>query len=241
MTTRSAAPLLACSGVGLAVFVVVAVLVRWRPELSGLDSLVLDAVVAHRTPGVAAVFGVLTYFGDVLVWAPIALVVGVVLARRARRAAPLVLPAVAGAGSGMAVAVTKLLVERPRPDEVLATVAEENSGFPSAHATNAAAVYLLLAVLVTAVARAAWLRAAVWCVALLIVVTAGASRVVLGVHFPTDVLGGWLLGVSWLAILLGTAALRDVSPRSPPATGQADLRGARLGSAAPSPPGRRWS
>ncbi len=242
MTTRPAAPLLAGGGAGLAGFVAVAVLLSRHPSPTDLDSLVLTAVGENRTPTVAAVFRVLTYFGDVLVWAPIALIVGVVLARHARRAAPLVLLAVAGAGSGTAVTATKLLVERPRPDEVLAAVAEESSGFPSAHATNAATVYLLLAVLLTAVLRARWQRVATWCTALLVVVTVGVSRVILGVHSPTDVLGGWLLALSLLTVLLGAAALRrDVSPRSPPATGRAGHRGAPPGSAAPSPPGRRRS
>ena len=78
--------------------------------------------------------------------------------------------------------------------------------FPSGHATQAAAVYggfaWLAAGWVTAWAR----KVAVWTGAVLAVLVVGVSRVYLGVHWPTDVLGGWALGGLWLAGVLVTVS-----------------------------------
>lgn len=216
---------------GLAVFAVAAVLVARRPGSFAVDAAVLGWVARERSPAVAAAFEVLTHFGDVLGWAPIALVIGALLARRAGTATPVLLVVVTAVGSATLLTVTKLLVQRPRPDGALAVVDESNSGFPSAHAANSAAVYLLLAVLTAGLVRARALRVGTWTAAVLVVVAVGTSRVVLGVHSPTDVLGGWLLGLSWLGVVLAVVSRpsrRATAPAAPP--------GAPPGSAAPRPP-----
>ncbi len=81
---------------------------------------------------------------------------------------------------------------RPRPELVPHLDHVNSISYPSGHATSAAVVYLLFALLVPTAARSKWLATA----ALLILLT-GWSRIALGVHYPTDVIGGWMLGTAF--------------------------------------------
>nr|WP_290670005.1 phosphatase PAP2 family protein [Ardenticatena sp.] len=87
---------------------------------------------------------------------------------------------------------------RPSPERVLRLVEAEGFGFPSGHAQNAVVVWGWLA----AQSRHPWAYIAAGGMAVLV----GLSRIYLGVHFPHDVLGGWLLGlvVLWLAVRFET-------------------------------------
>jgi membrane-associated phospholipid phosphatase len=105
--------------------------------------------------------------------------------------------------AGLAVAATsvlsnlasdglKLAFARPRPDLVPHLDHAASFAFPSGHATSAAVVYLIVALIVPTERRGLWLGTA----ATLALLT-GLSRIMLGVHWPSDVVGGWLLGASF--------------------------------------------
>ena len=83
---------------------------------------------------------------------------------------------------------------RPSPNRIKVMAEEISPGLPSGHSQNSVAVYGFLA---------AWMhRPRAWVGAGLIVFGVGLSRIYLGVHFPSDVLGGWLVGIVLLAIYL---------------------------------------
>ncbi len=100
--------------------------------------------------------------------------------------------------------------ERPRPDLVPHGSVVMTSSFPSGHSTLAAATYLTLGALLARV-QARWrMKAFAILVAAMIAGLVGASRVYLGVHWPTDVLAGWTLGAVWAsAVWLAARALQS--------------------------------
>ena len=86
--------------------------------------------------------------------------------------------------------------------------------FPSGHALQATAVWGMLAVLIAAGVTRPWTKALVWSAGAAVAVAVGASRVYLGAHWLTDVMGGWALGGLWLAALIVVA--RGVEPTPAP-------------------------
>jgi undecaprenyl-diphosphatase len=117
-----------------------------------------------------------------------------------RRWGQLWLLAIAAAGGGAVSTVLKALVGRPRPPLASLVAVTGSSSFPSGHAMLAAAVYLTLGVLLAGIARPRRVKVYVLAVASLLVVLVGLSRIYLGVHYPTDVLAGWVGGLAWALV-----------------------------------------
>lgn len=133
----------------------------------------------------------------------VAAVAGFLLLQRKRHLALLVVAA--GAGGMLVNDLLKNVFQRERPDVVPHGVEVHSLSFPSGHAMVSAAVYLSLAVLVARVVPRPAARAYVVALGLALTLAVGATRVYLGVHYPTDVFAGWLAGALW-ALLCGTGA-----------------------------------
>lgn len=91
----------------------------------------------------------------------------------------------------------KMGFNRPRPDLVAHIVETTSMSFPSGHAMLSAVTYLTLGALIARAQEQRRLRGYVLGAAILLTLLIGASRVYLGVHWPTDVLAGWCLGAAW--------------------------------------------
>jgi undecaprenyl-diphosphatase len=89
---------------------------------------------------------------------------------------------------------------RPRPTVVPALREAWSTSFPSGHAMESAIVYLTLGAMLMHVAEGRLTK--IYCLAVAVLLTAivGVSRIWLGVHYPTDVLGGWMIGFVWASI-----------------------------------------
>lgn len=104
---------------------------------------------------------------------------------------------VASAGGWVLNWTLKQIFERARPDIVPHLRDVMSSSFPSGHALTSAAVYLTLGALTMRTAKGRLGKYYCIAMAMLVTVLVGLSRLFLGVHYPTDVLAGWLIGMSW--------------------------------------------
>lgn len=102
--------------------------------------------------------------------------------------------------------------DRPRPALVEHGTLVHNASFPSGHAMMAAMVYLTLGILLARTQPKKRVRAFIVIISMLITLLVGISRVYLGVHWPTDVVAGWMLGGAW-ALLFWLVAMRLDPPR----------------------------
>ncbi|MBW8907630.1 MAG: phosphatase PAP2 family protein [Mesorhizobium sp.] len=114
-----------------------------------------------------------------------------------RRPATALFMFVAVAGGQVLSSLLKLEVDRPRPDLVSHLVDETSLSFPSGHAMLSAVTYLTLGTLAARFLPDSRTKIFVLCLAVLITVLVGTSRVYLGVHWPSDVLAGWCAGFAW--------------------------------------------
>ena len=104
---------------------------------------------------------------------------------------------VASAGGWLLNDLLKELFARPRPQVVPHLRQVMSLSFPSGHALTSAAVFLTLGALLMRVAEHRLVKFYCMAVAMTATLLVGATRVYLGVHYPTDVLAGWLIGSSW--------------------------------------------
>jgi membrane-associated phospholipid phosphatase len=138
---------------------------------------------------------------------------------RGQRGATVQLVVAAGGAWGLNSAL-KECFQRARPEQLAALLPPQAFAFPSGHAMMAATVYGFLAYLLWQRLRR-WRRLAGLAAALLLVLLIGWARLYLGVHYPTDVVAGYLAGFAWVdAVLLGGHLLRRRrAPRLAPGPG----------------------
>ena len=112
---------------------------------------------------------------------------------------------------------------RPRPDLVGHLDVVHTASFPSGHAMMITVTYLTLAAIVIRFFDDLRVRVYVIVAALFICVLVGLSRIYLGVHWPSDVVAGWALGVAWACLAwLVAAALQFLRRRKPSHSGRAN-------------------
>jgi undecaprenyl-diphosphatase len=100
-------------------------------------------------------------------------------------------------GGVMLTVILKEWFGRARPDLVPRLEAVTSASFPSGHSMMSAVVYLTLAVMVARIFASKRIRVYVICVAMAVSLLVGVSRMFLGVHYPSDVLAGWVVGYAW--------------------------------------------
>lgn len=101
------------------------------------------------------------------------------------------------AGGALVSEGLKAIFSRARPEIVTQLAEVQSASFPSGHAMLSAVAYLTLGALLARAHKAKRVKALVMGAAILLTVMVGASRVYLGVHWPTDVLAGWCVGAAW--------------------------------------------
>ncbi|HEY0001297.1 MAG TPA: phosphatase PAP2 family protein [Actinoplanes sp.] len=197
---RSVIGLLAIVALGLS-FGTLVLLVRghWAPLLRldrSVASNLNDLVAPHAA--LVKVLTTVTSLGGRGVLFPLTVIVIVLLLIRRRPRLAIYL-AVTGAGAMLLDPSLKALIGRVRPVVADPIAYGQGNSFPSGHTLGATIVYGMLTLVFLSMAKGRW-RGWLIGVAAVLVVVVGLTRVALGVHFLSDVLAGWCLGVAWIGV-----------------------------------------
>src|SRR6185369_1332499 len=208
---RKSAPILLVAGFGvlgvcLFLFGTIAEGIR-DGEVCLMDTLATPFFHALASPAMDALMNSFTLLGSVYVIPILYAATMIVLFRQRRRGAALFLT-VASGGALLLNGAMKLFFERPRPQVPWANVLPDYS-FPSGHTMNSVAFYGALAVIIWSIAGRRWGTVAIFSAAVLCTLI-GISRIYLGYHYFTDVIGGALAGVSWLLITMAVFRVRPL-------------------------------
>ncbi len=195
--------------VGLFVVVTRATLIE---RAVAFDAAVLRALARLRAPSLNAVMVDVTALGSPTVVALFTIVTFAVLIVFRDRWGVLQL-AVASVGTGILTAVMKNALGRMRPTEVPRLVEVSGYSYPSGHSLAATVLFLTMAIVAGRHLRTKASKAVLVAGASLLIATVGLSRVYLGVHYPSDVVGGIALGTAW-ALLLAAAIATIVARRA---------------------------
>ena len=204
---------LAVLGAQAVMVVLLATQVRSDGSLTRTDQVLAGALAAEADHGILRAMATVTRLGDrdgLLVLGGIVLLV-MLWRRRWWLAAEW---ALATGGSGLMIIFLKRHFERVRPEHLHGFETALGWSFPSGHAAGSTAVYGMLCYLAMRKSPPAW-RPAILVAGVMLVITIGLSRVVLQVHFLTDVLAGFACASLWLAACVAaSAALRGkLAPR----------------------------
>lgn len=176
-----------------------------------IDKAILNAVHGYSSAFLDSLFIVITQFGGVLgIIAITAIILSFLIYRRKYKNALIVGLTVAGAA--LLNVILKLIFERTRPDLWQQLVVETSFSFPSGHAMLSSALALSV-IFICWKTRYRWLMVMLGS---LFIVVIGFSRLYLGVHYPTDILAGWVVSAAWLTIvgiIVGSKYLSKISKK----------------------------
>jgi undecaprenyl-diphosphatase len=181
-----------------------------------LDEAVLQWMGAHHSRLLDEAMLEITALGTGAVVLMIVCVAALFLAlTRHRYSALLLLVATAG---GLALnLVLKLFFDRPRPEVIVWGTTAVSSSFPSGHAMSATIVYSTVAYLAARLYKGALVRWMIFLAAAVVIVLISMSRLYLGVHYPSDVAAGAIIGLAWASFCMATLeAIQRFSQRNAP-------------------------
>jgi undecaprenyl-diphosphatase len=167
----------------------------------GADDDILRALYVGGHPVLVAIARGFTFLGEAAVLIGLAVAFALVLWRQGRGSYGLLVIVVTLVGRGL-VEAQKYGIARLRPEDRAHLVPVSTPSFPSGHSASSMIVYLTLALVLTSGTRWKWPAVAA---ALVLSFCIGLSRVMLGVHWPTDVIGGWAFGLLWVLLALPMA------------------------------------
>jgi undecaprenyl-diphosphatase len=172
-------------------------------ELDPIDRGLLHRVIELRTPVLNGVAVDVTALGSVTVVTLVVSVAAVCFAL-GRHWSSVVQLVVGSVGGALLSSSLKDMLERARPPSAERLVYVTSFSYPSGHSLVSACVYITLAIVVCRLLKTRGRRVAAFALAIFLAMIIGASRAYLGVHYPTDIIAGLLLGAGW-ALLVGAA------------------------------------
>jgi undecaprenyl-diphosphatase len=183
---------------GLAVFAVIAYFVMTRDTLV-VDTVIREFIYAGRSDGLTAFFTAMTYLGNWQTVTPICLLFLLIPRVRMPYGFPVSIAAILATVIQKSL---KLAFRRIRPDLSLHLIEQGGYSFPSAHSFTGLVFYGLLIYLCRRNIKNRTVSNILTVLLSVLVFLIGFSRIYLGVHYPTDVAGGWSLGICVLLIII---------------------------------------
>ncbi len=181
-------------------------------DTQAFDEAVRTLLHAHASSTLTTAMKAATTLGSVEVLAGCTVIALAALWAAGRRRSPLLL-AVTMAGAAGLNWVLKVSFRRERPDPFFDVVAPSSYSFPSGHALFSLCFYGALAALLAARMDRLGARIAMLTAAAVLVVSIGVSRIYLGVHYPSDVIAGYLAALVWVVTVAAVdRALRRLAP-----------------------------
>lgn len=200
---------------GTLVFAFLASLVRGGVT-QAFDEAVLGWIGRNRAPWMEPVVLEITFLGTALTVTVIVGIAAMFLALTRHKYSALLL-LVATVGGIVLNNVLKLFFDRPRPQVFAWGANVLSSSFPSGHAMSGAIVYATVAYLAARLQPEWWMRVMTMVVAGVLILLIATSRLFLGVHYPSDVAGGLVIGLAWAAFCMATLeAIQHIARRSAP-------------------------
>lgn len=173
----------------------------FRDPFVEADTRIMNLVSSLRDIQTAKLFLFFTYLGNVQVIASLGVVVLAVLALAGKwRMAKLFFVSIIS-GEFLYYSI-KLLIHRTRPDINFSLIPRDGYAFPSGHATTSIIFYGMLGFLLWHLFRKRWQKILISLLAIAVIFMVGFSRIYLGVHWTSDVLAGWSLGLSVLLFFI---------------------------------------
>jgi membrane-associated phospholipid phosphatase len=183
-----------------------------EPQTQGIDLALLNQTHTFASPAATAFMQAVTTLGSALGLTIVVLVAAGILFLRRAWVEALALIA-ASAGAGLLDACLKLWFHRDRPSVTWALARESSFSFPSGHAMLSLVVYGMILYLILRLSHSRALDVAASLIALPLILAIGVSRVYLGIHYPSDILAGYLAGAIWLlAVIVSLEALHRLFP-----------------------------
>jgi undecaprenyl-diphosphatase len=172
------------------------------------DDAIMQWMGMHRVAWIEQSLLQITALGTGLVLMMIVIISALFLSATQHRFSAFLL-LVASAGGLILNTILKSSFDRPRPRLFEWVTNPSSSSFPSGHAMGSAIVYFTVAYLIARLEKRRWTRALTIVTALLLVLLISLSRLYLGVHYPSDVLAGMVIGLAWAGFCLaGLEAVR---------------------------------
>ena len=182
--------------------------------LANVDDKITEYVISFRTPALTDFFIFMTNVGDIygyLIVLSIYFLVSWIFFKRWKYVLQTTLVLLLAAGSNV---MLKRFIDRARPG-IEHLVSVETLSYPSGHAMSAMAFYGFLIFLCTKFRISKFLKTGIIILLAFIILSIGISRIYLGVHFPSDIAGGYIAGLIWVFFCILIFNLIEIFRRDP--------------------------
>ncbi len=171
------------------------------PFLSRYDRKITEFIISFRTPELNVILQFITNIGDLYAYLAVGFLSSLAFYLKFKNLRLVIQMIFVLVIAGLSNLALKQLINRPRP-EVEHLVSVATLSYPSGHAMSAMSFYGFLIYLFYGFKINKWLKSGIILLLSVLIFTIGISRIYLGVHFPSDIAGGFIAGVIWVAFCI---------------------------------------